>query len=213
MTLKVIGAGLGRTGTMSLKLALEALGFGPCYHMLEVFPRPHHVPVWHAAGRGEKVDWNTLFAGFNSAVDWPAARFWRELSAAYPQAKFILTTRPADSWYKSFSDTILEYALSGPLPPEGDPRRAWSEMVRLIINEQTFHNRVDDKRAVIAAYEAHSAEVRRTIPKARLLEFDVAQGWEPLCHFLEVPFPATPFPKTNSTVEFQERAKAMRSAH
>jgi len=213
VTLKVIGAGLGRTGTMSLKLALEELGFGPCYHMMEVFPRPQHVPVWHAAGRGEKVDWNALFEGFNATVDWPSSRFWRELSQAYPKAKVILTPRPAEAWYKSFKETIVEYALAGGLPPEGHPRRAWSEMVHLIITEQTFHNRLDDKRAVIAAYEAHNAEVRRTIPKERLLEFDVAQGWEPLCRFLGAPLPATPFPKTNSTVEFQDRAKGMRVAH
>jgi Sulfotransferase domain len=211
VTLKIVGAGWGRTGTHSLKLALEQLGFGPCYHMLEVFPRPQHVAVWHSAALGERVDWKALFMGFQSAVDWPAAHFWRQIGTAFPDAKVVLTSRPSEAWYKSFHDTILEYALDMPTLPESEPRHAWQKMVQLIISEQTFDNRLRDKQAVIGAYEAHNAEVRRSIPKARLLDFESTQGWEPLCGFLNVPVPATPFPKTNSTQEFRDRAQMMRA--
>jgi hypothetical protein len=211
MTLKVIGAGWGRTGTLSLKLALEQLGLGPCYHMLEVLPRPEHVAVWHKAGLDEKVDWDALFEGFQSGVDWPVARFWRELNEAYPKAKFILTARPTEDWYKSFSKTILDLAL-GMDPPPPEPMLPWAKMVDLIITEQTFGNRLKDKSHIMAAYDVHNADVRRTIPKARLLDFDVAQGWEPLCRFLGVAVPSTDFPRTNTTQDFRDRVLSMRSA-
>jgi sulfotransferase family protein len=202
MTLKVIGTGLGRTGTMSLKAALEQLGFGPCYHMMEVFPRPQHVGEWAKAARGEAIDWNALFAGFVATVDWPSAHFWRELTRQYPDAKVIHTERDPEVWWKSFSQTIGE-ALSMGGPPD---RKEWSAMVRTIVTEQTFHGDLS-KASVLKAYAAHNAEVKRAIPAARRLDYDIdaAPGWEPLCHFLGVAVPATPFPKTNNTAEFRAR--------
>lgn len=207
MTLKVIGTGFGRTGTLSLKAALEQLGVGPTYHMMEVFPRPQHVGLWAAAGRGEAVDWDALFDGFNSTVDWPSTCFWRELIARYPDAKVIHTERPAEAWWKSFSLTIKE-ALDDDVAP---PMRAWSEMVNAVITARTFGGDMGQANA-LKVYAAHNAEVKRTIPRDRLLDFDVAQGWGPLCAFLNVPVPATPFPKTNTTEDFRARAAARRQS-
>jgi hypothetical protein len=203
MTLKVIGTGLGRTGTLSLKAALEQLGFGPCYHMMEVFPRPDHVAQWTKAARGERVDWDHLFTGFPATVDWPSAHFWRDLARQYPEAKIIHTERDGEAWWKSFSQTIKEGIAS-----EGPPAmRPWFEMVNLIITEQTFGGDTDKANA-LKVYAAHNAEVKRTIPSARRLDFDVAEGWAPLCRFLDVPVPETPFPKTNTTADFRARMAA-----
>jgi hypothetical protein len=208
MTLKVIGTGFGRTGTQSLKVALEQLGLGPCYHMMEVFPRPQHVGVWAGAARGEAVDWEQLFQGFGATVDWPSTGFWRELIARYPNAKVLHTERPPEVWWSSFSKTIKE-ALADDVGPQ---MRPWSDMVNTIITKRTFGGDME-KANVLAVYAAHNAEVKRTVPRERPLEFDVAQGWEPLCRFLNVPVPATPFPKTNSTDEFRARAAARRQPH
>jgi len=205
MALKVIGTGLGRTGTLSLKATLEQLGFGPCYHMMEVFPRPQHVALWTTAARGEAVDWEALFDGFNATVDWPSSHFWRELTQRYPHAKVIHTEREGESWWGSFSQTIKE-GIAGEMAPE---MRPWSEMVNLIITEQTFGGDMEKANA-LRAYAAHNAEVKRTVPASRRLDFDVSEGWEPLCRFLGVAVPEAPFPKTNSTAEFRARAAARR---
>jgi hypothetical protein len=93
MTLKVIGAGFGRTGTSSLKQALEDLGFGPCHHMTEVIAHPQQVPVWEAAMNGEPVEWEDVFHAYQSAVDWPSAAFYEPLMERYPDARVILTVR------------------------------------------------------------------------------------------------------------------------
>lgn len=203
MTLKVIGTGFGRTGTLSLKAALEQLGFGPCYHMMEVFPRPAHVAEWTKAARGERVDWNALYAGFASTVDWPSTHFWRELTREYPDAKVIHSEREPELWWKSFSQTIKEGITS-----EGPPAmKPWSEMVNLIITEQTFGGDME-KENVLKVYNAHNAEVKRTISASRRLDFDPAQGWAPLCRFLGVSVPETPFPRTNTTADFRARLAA-----
>jgi hypothetical protein len=208
MTLKVIGTGFGRTGTLSLKAALEQLGFGPCYHMMEVFPRPAHVPLWADAASGKTVDWDHLFEGFASTVDWPSTFAWRELIARYPNAKIIHTERDPEVWWTSFSQTIKE-RLEDAGPPE---MHAWSAMVNRLITEQTFGGDMS-KANVLKVYAAHNAEVRRTIPLSRRLDFDVAEGWAPLCKFLSVPIPETPFPKTNTTADFRARAAARGQAH
>jgi len=208
MSLKVIGTGLGRTGTLSLKAALEQLGFGPCYHMTEVFPRPHHVPEWTNAANGKRVDWDKLFEGFNATVDWPSAHFWRDLTRKYPDAKIIHSEREPELWWKSFSQTIQE-AVAAEAPP---PIREWHDMVKLIITDQTFHGDMS-KENVLRAYNAHNAEVKRTIPASQRLDFDPLQGWAPLCKFLNVPVPATDFPKTNSTAEFRARIEARKAQH
>ena len=192
--MRIVGAGLGRTGTLSLKLALERLLGAPCYHMLEVFEHPEHVAVWYAAARGEPVDWHALFAGYAAAVDWPVGSFWPEVSAAFPDALILLSTRGAESWWQSASQTIFPTSAT----MAGTPWHAmWMELAR-----SRFTTRLDDRAAAIAAYERHNADVRARAPKPRLLEWSAKDGWGPLCRALGVPMPDEPFPHANSTEEF-----------
>lgn len=203
MTLSVIGAGFGRTGTNSLKLALEQLGFGPCYHMFELLTRPEHDPVWLDATRGNPVDWDALFEGFGSAVDWPVAGFWRELSAHYPGARFVLSVRPSHKWHESVMSTIYK-ALSSPPERDDAEARVHRTMTRELILERTFDGRLDDPDHAIAVYEQHNRAVRDSIPEDRLLVYDAGAGWEPLCAFLECPVPDVPYPYSNTREEFNE---------
>lgn len=203
MTLKVIGAGLGRTGTMSLKLALEQLGFGPCYHMVEVFKNPQAPRWWVEAAEG-RPDWERIFEGYAATVDWPNATFYAELADHYPDAKVILTERDPEAWFRSTQQTIF---AEGSSPPVAD----FGEMNEKVIR-RLFGGRMHDHDHVIDVYQRHNAEVRRRIPAERLLVYQVAQGWEPLCAFLGVDIPETPMPKVNSTEEFQA-ARAARAGH
>ena len=206
VALKVVGAGFGRTGTMSLKKVLEMLGLGPCYHMAELHEHPEHLPHWVDAMKTGRADWDALFTGYNSAVDWPVAYYWRELAAHYPDAKVLLSVRPAEAWVKSIRATIfpaLRTVVDMPPGPERDRR----EMTYEIIARRTFGERFDDEDFLRAVYEANIEEVQRSIPPERLLTYDVEEGWTPLCAFLGVPVPEEPFPFTNTTKEFQERAR------
>jgi hypothetical protein len=199
--LSVIGAGFGRTGTKSMKGALELLGFAPCHHMAEVGANRDQLPYWQTAAAGEPVDWNAVFARYRAAVDWPSCNFWRELAALWPEAKVILTVRPEEKWWKSFCDTIKVTMDVREFQP--DPyRRGVATMAHQLISKRTFHAPLHDKQAALAAYRRRSEEVKAEIPPERLLVFDVAEGWGPLCRFLRVPVPAAPFPHSNSTDDF-----------
>jgi len=199
MTLSVIGSGFGRTGTMSLKLALDQLGLGPCYHMVEVFKNPAAPDLWSAAADDPAhADWATIFQGYNSTVDWPNATFYKELADAYPQAKVVHTERDAEAWYASTQATI--FADRG--PPDSD--EPFPRMLRKVIRS-LFDGRMHDKDHVIGVYKAHNARVRETIPPERLLVYHVADGWGPLCAFLGVPEPEGATPKVNSREEFAAR--------
>ncbi len=209
MPLDVVGAGFGRTGTNSLKLALEQLGFGPCHHMFEVRDRPEQIRFWAAAARGERSDWDTVFTGFKATIDWPSAYFWKPIAAHYSNAKVLLSTRPEQSWLKSINSTIFTSLQRLEDRPAGLSREQ-GEMAYDIIVRRTFGGHIDDPEHVLAVYRAHIAEVKATIDPARLLVYDVAEGWEPLCRHLGVPVPKTPFPETNSTAEFQARVAARR---
>ena len=204
MTLSVIGAGLGRTGTLSLKHALERLGFGRCYHMYEVLGRPQDDPVWLAATRGEDVDWDALFEGFGAAVDWPVAAFWRELSEHYPDARFVLSIRDPRSWHESVMNTIYQ-AMSSPLERDDADARVHRAMTRELILERTFGGRLADPTHAIAVYERHNPAVMETLPAERLLVYETGAGWEPLCRFLGRPIPDEPYPHSNTRREFNER--------
>ena len=205
MALSVIGAGLGRTGTLSLKFALEQLGLGPCYHMIEVFKIPAAPGQWLRAARGEAMDWEEVFQGFNSTVDWPSCDFYREHAELYPDAKVILTVRDSQRWFDSTQATIFRVENHAGAPPE------WLEMFHALIGKK-FDGRLHDRDHCIADYEAHNDEVARTIPPDRLLIYEPGQGWEPLCHFLDVPEPDAPYPKVNSTEEFQARVSSRRES-
>lgn len=196
MALRVVGAGLGRTGTMSLKLALERLLGGPCYHMVEVFSHPEHIAAWHAAARGQMPDWHTLFDGYRAAVDWPAASFWPELAAAFPDAVVLLSVRDAESWWQSAHDTIFPASQR----TEGEWRAMFDDLFAA-----RFTPALDDRAQCIAAFERHNAEVRKAVPRSRLVEWRAADGWAPLCAALGVPVPNEPFPRVNTTEEFLRR--------
>ena len=196
MALQVIGAGLGRTGTLSFKLALEHLGFGPCYHMVEVFAGDVRktIPQWMQAAEGNP-DWPAIFDGFQSTADYPGCGFWRELADFYPEAKVVLTTRDPESWFNSVSETIFskphrDRFSSGPME---------AFMNRTIYAE--FKDRIDDRAFMIEFFQRHSQRVIDAIPADRLLVYSVKEGWEPLCSFLGVDVPPEPFPRVNSREE------------
>ena len=204
MTLDVIGAGFGRTGTLSLKGALECLGFGPCYHMVEVIEHPEHVALWRRAAAGEAVDWEELFSGYRAAADWPACNFYEALAARYPKAKVILTVRAPERWYASACETIFPRILR-PIAADDAVARARAAMQHEIVIEQALGGDSGDRARVLAAFRRHNEEVRRTIPPGRLLVYRVADGWAPLCRFLERPVPDEPFPHVNSSDDFRRR--------
>lgn len=205
MSLKVIGAGVGRTGTYSLKLALNRLGFGPSHHMEEVILNmPVQLPLWQAAVAG-RPDWEAIYSGYPAAVDWPTAGYHRELHAAYPAARFILTHRSTESWVESFSATI--YKLMGSIDQAPEPMRDWLRMSSAVIAKTGFPFGLD-QAGLGAAFEAHIAAVKATIPAAQLLVYQVKEGWEPLCAFLGVPVPDEPFPRTNDRTEFWDKVSA-----
>lgn len=200
--MRVIGAGVGRTGTYSLKLAINQLGLGPCHHMEAVLhDMPVQVPLWSDALCG-RPDWRRIYSGFASAVDWPTARYFRELRAAYPSARFVLTIRDPEKWADSFAATIYKL-LTGRehAPPD---KRAWLKMAGRIIAETGFPEGLEQDE-MAAAYVAHNEAVKAAIPPERLLVYQVKDGWDPLCRFLGVPVPAGPFPQTNHRAEFWDR--------
>lgn len=195
MALDIIGPGFGRTGTSSLKTALEHLGFGPAHHMFEVRDNPAQLPHWQALARGETPNWNTVFSGYRSQVDWPGARYWRELAAFYPEARIILTVRDPDEWYDSFSATILK--LMEQRGHIDNPHvSSLVDMGHVLIEEGEFDGRIHDRDYAIAMFNKRTADVQAAFPSSRLLTFDVREGWDPLCRFLGVEVPAISFPRS-----------------
>lgn len=202
MAVKIIGAGVGRTATYSLKLALTQLGHGPCYHMEDVLHQmPVHVPLWSAALAG-RPDWQAIYKGYPSAVDWPTAAFFRELNVAFPAAKWILTHRSPERWADSFGSTIYKLlAGRAEAPPE---MKEWLEMSYGVIAKSGFPEGLDQDD-LIRGFVAHNEAVKATIPAERLLVFEAKQGWGPLCEFLGAPVPDEEFPRTNDRAEFWDR--------
>ena len=187
-----------------MKGALEHLGLGPCYHMLEVMNRPENADAWYDAAQSGKADWDQILSGYQATVDWPACHYWQPLAAHYPDAKVILTVRDEEAWWQSMSKTILKnfQEKDAVLDPG---RLRMRRMTRDLIVERVFGGKLDDRDHVLAAYRRNIEAVRAGLPKARLLVFDVAEGWAPLCAFLDLPVPAAPFPRTNTTQDFLDR--------
>ena len=214
--MKVIGAGFGRTGTTSLKAALEELGYGPSYSLSEVFAHPEHVGFWEAARRGEKVDWEGFLGSYGVAVDWPACSFYEELMQAFPEAPVILTVRDPEPWYASMRSTIYQIrkVTTGPLPVKlafafaGMFAPGVTGTARLadhLVWEGAFDGRFEDRTYAMEVFERNNEEVQQRVSPGRLLVFDVREGWEPLCDFLGVEVPNSPFPHLNETREMQRR--------
>ncbi|MCZ6657520.1 MAG: sulfotransferase family protein [Gammaproteobacteria bacterium] len=201
MSLKVIGAGFGRTGTTSMKEALELLGYDKCHHMREVMSSGKQVEMFDRVSRNVEVDWDDVFEGFEAAVDWPAAARYEELMEKYPEAKVILTARDPEAWYESTKETI--YALSNSVPPIIFwliPRaRNVMAMVQRLIWEGVFDGRFEEKQYAIDAYNKNVAEVIANVPDGRLLVHSSKEGWQPLCEFLDKPIPSQPYPHSNES--------------
>lgn len=207
----MIGAGFGRTGTMSLKVALEELGFGPCYHMVELFDHPEHLKLWEAAARGEPVDWKEL-GDYQATVDWPACTFYEELMEAYPDAKVLLSVREPERWYESTRNTIygatksstasLMFSVMEQFVPAIKRSR---RVIEDIIWKGTFDGNFEDRRYAIEVFNRHNEEVKRRVPADRLLAYEVKYGWGPLCEFLNVEVPeGKPFPHLNDAAAFRK---------
>ena len=204
MALQVIGSGLGRTGTMSLKHALEQLGFGPCHHMVEVFAHPESVPWWVAAGQGH-ADWDLIFKDFAAAVDYPAAAYWREITGHFPHAKVVHTVRDPDSWFDSTQATIFAPGSFADNPPPAF--KAFFESF-----SGALSGNIHDRAFMTDHFRRHSEAVLAAIPAERLLVMDIGEGWERLCAFLSVPVPDTPYPRDNTREDFIGRVAASRPA-
>ena len=220
MSLKVICPGFGRTGTLSLKFALEQLGFSNCYHQRELFRHPEHANIWSGYADGNSPDWPALLANYQATTDWPSAYFWQQLIEFYPEAKVILTVRDSQSWIRSMTNTIFKACNLAFPPGATEPQTPDIESLqrsqlmagKKIILDGTFHGRFrdtpDDRDHCITAYELHNEQVKHTVAAERLLVYQVTDGWGPLCEFLEVPTPDSPFPRTNGVEEFfQELGK------
>ncbi len=207
MNLEVIGAGFGRTGTKSMKAALEELGFGPCYHMSELFRHPEHMEQWRAAMRGEPVDWERVLGDYRATVDWPGCTFYGELLERNPDAKVILTVRDPQRWYESARGTIyrttsgasysVAFRLAGLVTPRARRLIRARRFVSDLVWEGDFGGRFEDRGHAIETFERHNEEVKRRVPPGRLLVYEVKQGWGPLCDFLGVEAPGKPFPHLN----------------
>src|SRR5215469_1597083 len=202
MALKVVGSGLGRTGTKSMQTALNKLGFGPCHHMVEVFTHPESMALWVRASKGEDV-WDEIFKDYRSAVDYPSAAYWREIAAKYPDAKVLHTTRDPDQWYDSASTTILS-------PDSPATRTSPDTLPGAFFSSFTggIREHLGDRAWMTDYFRRHDAEVKAAIAPERLLVYQVGEGWDRLCAFLGVPVPDEPYPSENSRQEFQARVRA-----
>jgi hypothetical protein len=200
MTLKVVGTGLGRTGTKSMQTALNMLGVGPCHHMVEVFQRPESMALWIAAAAGQP-DWEGIFEGYQSVVDYPGAAHWRALVSYYPEARVLHTVRDADTWFDSTQATIFAPG-SGALAES--PATPFFQTVTGV-----FGDRIHDRAFMTDYFRRHTEAVIAEVPAERLLVFQVGEGWDRLCPFLGVPVPAEPFPSENSREAFQTRTKVL----
>ncbi len=199
--LEVIGAGFGRTGTHSLGLALEQLGFGPCYNMHAISKNQEHRELWKNALDGKRIDWDHMFRSYKSTVEWPGVTFFDEIIPQYPDARVILTLRDPKSWYESAQNTIFEaLELSAHNPDPG--KRESQSLTRRLILDHTFGGRYSEKEYVLEVYRKHIQHVVEMVPRERLLQFDVRDGWKPLCDFLQKAIPVEPFPRVNERSEF-----------
>lgn len=199
MTLKIVGTGLGRTGTKSMQTALNRLGFGPCHHMVEVFAHPESMALWIDCAEG-RPRWDEIFAGYGSVVDYPGAAFWRQLTAHYPDAKVLHTTRDPDKWFDSTQATIFRLD-SGPSDETSLRNRFFASWMG------PLREHLADRAFMTDHFRRHETEVIAAIPPERLLIYRAGEGWDRLCEFLGAPVPEEPYPAENSTADFQARVR------
>jgi hypothetical protein len=207
MALKVVGSGLGRTGTKSMQTALGILGFGPCHHMVEVFMHPESMALWVDAGEG-RPDWDLIFKDYQSMVDYPGAAYWRQLADHYPDAKVLHTVRNPDKWFESTQATIFSPMNNPSMLSGSDDMRV--RFFNSFMGPMREH--LDDRAWMTDYFRRHTEAVKAAIAPERLLIYEVGEGWDRLCGFLDVPVPAEPYPSENSREEFVARSRAMREA-
>jgi hypothetical protein len=212
--MRLIGAGMPRTGTLTQKVALETLGFEPCYHWVNVIADLDQVGVWNRALDGE-APWEEVLGGFEATVDWPGGYFWHELLNHYPEAKVLLSVRDPEKWEPSFRETIWDMCYGESLirllsSARGLVDPQWARYLKLVermfwIEQAPFAAGHERSEQLIAGFERHNADVKATVPPERLLVWNVSEGWGPLCEFLEVPVPAEPLPHVNDRETFLGR--------
>lgn len=212
MPLQVIGAGFGRTGTNSLKIALEKLGYQPCHHMKEVVPSKQQLNYFAQLASGRKLDWDIVFADFQASVDWPSAKYHAELAEQFPDAKIVLSTRDVDKWYTSTRETI--FAVSQAIPAWLrllSPRvRTLHRMVNETVWNGVFNGRFLDEKYAKQVYLDHIEAVKAHYPAERLLLHSASDGWLPLCEFLNRDLPQEPYPQVNEAQEIKRVVKILR---
>jgi hypothetical protein len=196
---QIIGAGFGRTGTASLKQALELLGFDPCHHMTEVLKQPRTTVGWTAALNGDITALPPLLEGYKATLDFPGCLLWREMSELYPQAKVLLSVRDPKKWYDSARATILSVEPRAINPDIASLLQPFSEAMAA----RGFRRDLSEADT-IAVFNEHNESVRAAVDPEKLLVYEVTQGWEPLCEFLEADIPSTPFPRGNDTASFRQ---------
>jgi hypothetical protein len=204
--MRVVGAGLGRTGTTSLKIALEQLLGGPCYHFDKLFVRPEDAEVWlNLIDDGRQPPWQRWLAGYRATLDWPAAAFWEDIANAFPDALVLLSTRSSTAeWYASYAKTIVPILL-------GEKKyRGPAYAVARRVTYETFSPDLADAEAIKRAYEQHNARVRATVPAERLIEWRPEDGWGPICAALGIAAPRNAFPRANTAEEFRVGTKLER---
>jgi hypothetical protein len=216
MSIEIIGAGFGRTGTASLKIALEKLGYDKCYHMSELIQNPEKIGYWETLQKGGEPDWEDLFAGYKATVDFPGCLWYKQMMKKYPDAKVILTVRDPEKWYKSAYDTIYQAGPTGMkivLQVVALFSKKVNNMLRVFTFAQKtcwkemFQDRFEDKQYAMDRFNKFNEEVMAYVPKEKLLIMNIQEGWEPLCKFLGKPVPAEAFPRVNDTEEFNNRRK------
>lgn len=212
MSLEVIGAGFGRTGTLSLQKALDVLGFGPAYHMQDVFRNRAHVRHWLDYAQAGTADWDSLFSDYRAVVDFPACCAWEELSEKYPEAKVVLTVRDPAAWWKSTLEVIYPTRTMFPgwLKKLVPFTQGWLDMTDALVWSGTFDGRFEDRSYAVGVFEEHTKTVQARCEPGRLLVFEVADGWQPLCDFLGVPVPDGPFPHLNDSASLRRRFAIIR---
>lgn len=203
--LDILGPGFGRTGSHSLKLALEQLGFGPCHHMFDLREHPDQLKYWNALNAGEAVDWFEVFAGYRAQVEWPGAHYWKDLRKACPDAKVILTIRDPNEWFDSIMETIVPSMRDGRTKYADPHQRAVSRMIYKMLYQGRFDGKIEDRAHAISVFNEHYRMIVDDVPPEQLLIYEIKEGWPKLCEFLEVDIPDTPFPRSNSPAQFQQR--------
>ncbi len=218
--IKVLNLSLGRTGTMSLKQALEDLGFNKCYHFSDMFIHPEHTDIWKSYAQGKPVDWEALFEGYQAGLYWSTSYDYLPLLEQYPKMKFLLTVRDPEAWYKSTFNTVyslnrltlsrsIGLRIKGLFNPDLIKIYKIWKLQEELLWQKTFKGRFHEKDFAIQQFKQHIESVKKNVPAERLLVYEIQQGWEPLCNFLQVPVPDKDFPRVNDTASFIEWRKTV----